>query len=47
MAFAASMKSGSESSVDDTLDHGESSQDDFHEDELQVAYNKHFKECAK
>lgn len=50
MAFTASMKSGSVSSVAETLDHVEASQDDSEdedEDDLQMAYNKLFKECAQ
>lgn len=44
MAFSASMRSGSGSSVYDILDHKELSQDDLDvEVDLQVAYNKLFK----
>jgi hypothetical protein len=44
MAFTASMRSGRESNVDNTFDHGESPQDDLDVSaDLQTTYNRLFK----
>lgn len=48
VAFTASVMTSNGSSVHDTLDHGELSQDDSDDEvDLQVAYNKLLEECTK